>query len=59
MRCGRGKGEVIRRRPDGAVDVILGSPDRLEPEPTEPPIGTVPGREAADGLLPSLVASVH
>jgi hypothetical protein len=28
------QGEVIRRRPDGAVDVILESPDRLEPEPT-------------------------
>ena len=30
---------------DGAVEVVAESPDRFEPEPTEPAVGTVPGHE--------------
>ncbi|MFZ0381672.1 MAG: cytochrome bc complex cytochrome b subunit [Solirubrobacteraceae bacterium] len=39
------QGEVVRHRPDGAVEVVSESPDRFEPEPTEPAVGTVPGHE--------------
>ncbi len=39
------QGEVVRRRPDGAVEVVAESPDRFEPEPTEPAVGTVPEHE--------------
>ena len=38
-------GTVVRRRPDGAVEVVAQSPDRSEPQPTEAAVGTVPGRE--------------
>ena len=41
-------GTVVRRRPDGAVEVVAQSPDRSEPQPTEPAVGTVPGREFGD-----------
>ena len=39
------QGEVVRRHPDGAIEVLTDSPDRVEPPATEPPVGTVPGRE--------------
>jgi ubiquinol-cytochrome c reductase cytochrome b subunit len=39
------QGEVVGRRPDGAVEVVSESPDRFEPEPTEPAVGTAPGHE--------------
>jgi quinol---cytochrome-c reductase cytochrome b subunit len=39
------QGEVVRHRPDGAVEVISKSPGRSEPEPTEPAVGTIPGHE--------------
>ena len=41
-------GTIVRRRPDGGVEVVADSPDRFEPESTEPPVGTVPGREFGD-----------
>ena len=40
------QGEVVRRHPDGTVELLAGSPDRVEPPATEPPVGTVPGRES-------------
>jgi ubiquinol-cytochrome c reductase cytochrome b subunit len=39
------QGDVVRRRVDGAFEVVGESPDRVEAEPTEPPVGTVPGQE--------------
>jgi ubiquinol-cytochrome c reductase cytochrome b subunit len=40
------QGTVVRRRPDGAVEVIAESPDRESPSAaSEPPVGTVPGHE--------------
>jgi quinol---cytochrome-c reductase cytochrome b subunit len=39
------QGEVVRRRPDGSVQVVAESPDELEAVPTEQPVGTVPGHE--------------
>jgi ubiquinol-cytochrome c reductase cytochrome b subunit len=39
------QGTVVRRRPDGAVEVIAESPDRERPPVSEPPVGTVPGHE--------------
>jgi ubiquinol-cytochrome c reductase cytochrome b subunit len=39
------QGTVVRRRPDGAVEVLSDSPDRSAVAPSEPPVGTVPGRE--------------
>jgi ubiquinol-cytochrome c reductase cytochrome b subunit len=41
-------GTVVRRRADGAVEVVAESPDRTTVVPTEPPVGTVPGREPHD-----------
>jgi ubiquinol-cytochrome c reductase cytochrome b subunit len=43
------QGEVVRRRPDGGIDVITESPDRIEVTPTEPAVGTVPGRDYPKG----------
>jgi ubiquinol-cytochrome c reductase cytochrome b subunit len=40
------QGEVVRRRVDGGIEVVGESPDRIEAETTEPPVGTVPGQEA-------------
>jgi hypothetical protein len=31
---------------DGGIEVVGESPDRIEAETTEPPVGTVPGQEA-------------
>ncbi|HWF51359.1 MAG TPA: ubiquinol-cytochrome c reductase cytochrome b subunit [Solirubrobacteraceae bacterium] len=39
------QGTVVRRRPDGAVEVIAESPDREHEPASEPPVGTVPGHE--------------
>ncbi|HWF73787.1 MAG TPA: ubiquinol-cytochrome c reductase cytochrome b subunit [Solirubrobacteraceae bacterium] len=39
------QGTVVRRRPDGAVEVIAESPDRESAPASEPPVGTVPGHE--------------
>jgi ubiquinol-cytochrome c reductase cytochrome b subunit len=39
------QGDVVRRRDDGALEVVKSSPDRVEPPATEPPLGTVPGHE--------------
>ncbi|MGO9497141.1 MAG: cytochrome b [Solirubrobacteraceae bacterium] len=38
-------GNVVHRRPDGAVEVLTDSPDTVVPPVTEPPVGTVPGHE--------------
>ena len=43
------QGEVVRRREDGGVEVIAESPDRVEVTPTEPAVGTVPGRDYPKG----------
>ena len=40
------QGDVVRRRSDGAIEVVGISPDGVEAEPTEPPVGTVPGQES-------------
>jgi len=37
---------VIPRRPDGTVEVLAESRDRLELPPTEEPVGTMPGRDS-------------
>jgi ubiquinol-cytochrome c reductase cytochrome b subunit len=39
------QGNVVRRRADGGLEVLSDSPDRDVPPVTEPPVGTVPGRE--------------
>ena len=39
------QGDVVRRRADGAIEVLDDSPDRVEPPVTEPPVGTGPGQE--------------
>jgi len=39
------QGNVVRRRADGAIEVLDDSPDRVEPPMTEPPVGTVPGQD--------------
>jgi ubiquinol-cytochrome c reductase cytochrome b subunit len=39
-------GEIVRRRPDGSVEVISNATDRATSAPdTEAPVGTVPGQE--------------
>jgi hypothetical protein len=38
------QGTVVRRRPDGAVELLADRPDHTESAPTEPPIGTLPGK---------------
>jgi ubiquinol-cytochrome c reductase cytochrome b subunit len=40
------QGEVVRRRPDGSLQVVAGSQE-ADPRaaPSEPPVGTVPGHE--------------
>jgi ubiquinol-cytochrome c reductase cytochrome b subunit len=39
------QGAIVRRAPDGRVEIIAQSPDRVEAEVSEPPVGTVPGHE--------------
>ena len=39
------EGTVVTRHDDGEIEVIAGSPDRLEAPPAEPPVGTVPGQQ--------------
>ncbi|MBV9418077.1 MAG: ubiquinol-cytochrome c reductase cytochrome b subunit [Solirubrobacterales bacterium] len=39
------QGNVVRRRPDGGLEILTDSPDRIVPPASEPPVGTVPGRE--------------
>jgi hypothetical protein len=43
------QGAIVRRMPDGSIRVVGQSPDRLEAEVTEPPVGTVPGHEPEEG----------
>jgi ubiquinol-cytochrome c reductase cytochrome b subunit len=38
-------GVVVKRRPDGAVEIVGESPDRTESVASEPPVGTVPGQK--------------
>ena len=38
-------GNVVRRRPDGGIEIIADSPDRIESPVTEAPGGRVPGTE--------------
>jgi len=38
------QGAVIRRRPDGMIEIVAESEDRAEAPVTEPPRGTVPGQ---------------
>jgi quinol---cytochrome-c reductase cytochrome b subunit len=38
------QGDVVRRRPDGGAEVVAESPVD-EVTPTEPPVGTIPGRD--------------
>jgi ubiquinol-cytochrome c reductase cytochrome b subunit len=40
------QGAVVRRGADGRVEVLAESPERLEAEVTEPPVGTIPGSES-------------
>jgi ubiquinol-cytochrome c reductase cytochrome b subunit len=42
------QGTVVRRRADGGLEVMAESPDRIEPKPTEPAVGTVPGQDFGD-----------
>jgi ubiquinol-cytochrome c reductase cytochrome b subunit len=37
------QGVVVRRRPDGAVEVVAESPDRVTLPESEPPMGSAPG----------------
>jgi hypothetical protein len=39
------QGTVVRRRLDGAVEVVAESPDRETEAATEDPVGVVPGHE--------------
>ncbi len=39
------QGTVVRRRPDGEVEVLAHSEDGYEPPSSEPPVGTVPGHQ--------------
>jgi len=39
------QGTVVRRHPDGGVEVMAQSEDGYEPTSSEPPVGTVPGHE--------------
>jgi ubiquinol-cytochrome c reductase cytochrome b subunit len=39
------QGTVVRRGPDGRVQVLADSPDRVVPPVTEPPVGTVSGHD--------------
>jgi hypothetical protein len=39
------QGAVLRRNPDGTLELIDPGPDRDAPPDTMPPVGTVPGRE--------------
>ncbi|MFL5822883.1 MAG: cytochrome bc complex cytochrome b subunit [Solirubrobacteraceae bacterium] len=39
------QGDVVRRRADGGIEIVGESPDGVEAEPSEPPVGTVPGQE--------------
>jgi ubiquinol-cytochrome c reductase cytochrome b subunit len=41
----RWQGTVLRRRPDGAVEVLAREPQRTVSRASEPPVGTVPGQE--------------
>jgi ubiquinol-cytochrome c reductase cytochrome b subunit len=39
------QGTVVRRGPNGTLEVVADSPDRITPPATEPAVGTVPGHE--------------
>lgn len=39
------QGTIVRRREDGAVEVVAESPDRERERASEPPVGRVPGHE--------------
>ena len=39
------KGSVVRRRADGAIEVVAESPDGVEAPRSEEPVGTAPSQE--------------
>jgi ubiquinol-cytochrome c reductase cytochrome b subunit len=39
------QGAIVRRAPDGSIELLAESPDRIEPPVSEEPAGTVPGTE--------------
>jgi ubiquinol-cytochrome c reductase cytochrome b subunit len=41
----RWQGKVVRRRPNGAVEVLTAEPQPVIPPPSEPPVGTAPGQQ--------------
>jgi ubiquinol-cytochrome c reductase cytochrome b subunit len=43
------QGEILRRSPSGALEVVGASAERATPPDTEPPVGTVPGHEDTSG----------
>ncbi|HET9721253.1 MAG TPA: cytochrome bc complex cytochrome b subunit [Solirubrobacteraceae bacterium] len=42
------QGEIVRRRPDGSIETLALSEDRLEAPPSQPPVGTLPGKETRE-----------
>jgi ubiquinol-cytochrome c reductase cytochrome b subunit len=38
------QGEIIRRRADGSIETLALSEDRVEEPPSQPPVGTTPGK---------------
>lgn len=39
------QGAIVRRAEDGSIEIVAEAPGQLEPEATEPPVGTVPGAD--------------
>ncbi|MBV9838170.1 MAG: ubiquinol-cytochrome c reductase cytochrome b subunit [Solirubrobacterales bacterium] len=46
------QGNVVSRRADGGVELLLASPDRPSAPQSEPPVGTVPGQHPPAGENP-------
>jgi ubiquinol-cytochrome c reductase cytochrome b subunit len=42
------QGEIVRRRPDGALETVALSEDRFKAPPEQPPVGTTPGHDTID-----------
>jgi ubiquinol-cytochrome c reductase cytochrome b subunit len=38
------QGAVVRRRPDGSIEIVAESEDRVEAPPSQPPVGSAPGQ---------------